>query len=46
MKLYEEEINGYLVYYCEGKWFVEDDNGCWCPYDTFEEAKLAAEEED
>ena len=42
-KMFSEEVNGYEIYYCEGKWFVEDEYG-WCPYDTYEEAKAAAEE--
>lgn len=43
MKLYLEIINGYEVYFSEGFWVVEDMFG-WSLYDTFQEAKEAAEE--
>ena len=39
--LYEEMINGYRVYFSEGKWFVEDAYGA-TPYDSFDEAASAA----
>ena len=42
--LYEEEINGYRVYFSEGKWFVEDEYG-WTPYDSYAEAEAAALED-
>ena len=44
MKLYLEYINGYEVYFSEGKWIVEDEYG-WSAYDTYQEAKEAAEED-
>lgn len=43
-KLYLEEVNYKEVYYSEGKWFVEDEYG-WTPYDTYAEAREAAEKE-
>ena len=45
MKLYLEIINGYEVYYADGDWIVEDENGCMTPYDTFEDAKEACMED-
>jgi hypothetical protein len=41
--MYEEWINGQLVYFSEGLWFVRDEYGD-TPYETFADAKAAAEE--
>jgi hypothetical protein len=42
--MYGEDINGYRVFFSEGKWFVEDEYGC-TPYDTYSDAKAVCEEE-
>ena len=44
MKMYLEVITGYEVYYTDGDWVVEEEYGCCTPYETFEDAKAAAEE--
>lgn len=43
--MYGEYIGNSYVYYCDGKWIVEDDYG-FAPYETYAEAKQAAEEEE
>lgn len=37
----EEEINGHIIYYCDGLWFIEHETGFYV-YQSKQEAERAA----